>query len=152
MADNHPVGDDSARFLVRLLIGALCAAALLLIVTIGSGSELDETGGKAIATAVALAFFSLTGVAGTTLARRRPRLALFGHVTAAVALAAFVMTTAQVWNGDLAGDGWRIPIDAAIFAIGTGHAALLLGSARTEDSEAVRWCGPGSSWRSRSCA
>jgi hypothetical protein len=130
---------DSARFLVRLLIGALCAAALLLIVTIGSGSELDETSGKAIGTAVALALFSLIGVAGTNLARRRPQLTLLGYLTATVSLFAFLAVTATVWNGDLSSDGgWRIAVDATILAIGSGHASLLLGSARAEDSEAVR--------------
>ncbi len=132
------MGDGvSARFLVRFLIGILCAAALLLIAIIGSGPKLDETGSKAIGTAVALALFSLTGVAGTNLARRRPRFALFGYLTAAVALAAFLAMTALIWNGDPTDDGWRIPIGTAILALGTGHASLLLGSARTEDGEAV---------------
>jgi peptidoglycan/LPS O-acetylase OafA/YrhL len=133
------VGDsNSARFLVRLLIGVLCAAALVLIATIGSGSELDETGGKAIGTAVALAFFSLTGVAGTNLARRRPRFALFGYLTAAVALAAFLAMMALVWSDGLTGDGWRIPVYLTIVAFGAGHASLLLGSQQPRDSEAVR--------------
>lgn len=132
------MGDDSTRFLVRLLIAVLCAAALILIITIGSGSELDETGAQAIGTAVAFAFFSLAGVAGTNLARRRPRLALFGYVTAAIAVAAFLAMTALIWNGHSSGDGWRIPVYLTIVALGAGHASLLLGNARDDDSETVR--------------
>ncbi len=64
---NEP--SDTLNALIRISIGVLCGGALVLIALILSGTGIDETSGKVIATAVALAFFSLTGAlagSGTT--------------------------------------------------------------------------------------
>ena len=132
------MGDDSTRFIVRLLISVLIAAAMVLITVIATGSPLDETGGKAIATAVTVALCSLAGAMGTNLVRRQPGLALFGYLTAAVALVAFVSVTLAIWADGAQDGNWRVAAAASILAIGSGHASLLLASARAEDSDAVR--------------
>jgi catechol 2,3-dioxygenase-like lactoylglutathione lyase family enzyme len=131
-------GADSTGAVVRLLIAVLCGAALLLIVLILSGSEIDDTSGKAIGTAVALAFFSLTGVAGSNLANRRPEFALFGYATATMSLIAFLAVLGAIWSSDLFDDDWRVAGDTIVLAIAAGHASLLLASVHDGDSEAVR--------------
>src|SRR4051794_4589904 len=90
-------GADQLRSVTRFSIGLLCAAAFVLILIIVSGSDVDETSAKAIETAVALAFLSLTAVAGSHLSLRQPRLALFGHLTVLISALAFLLTTAATW-------------------------------------------------------
>lgn len=126
------------RAVVRLLIAVLCGAAFLLIVLILSDSGVDDTAGKAIGTAVALAAFSLTGIAGSNLADRRPELALFGYITIVAALFAFLGVLGAIWSSDLSGDNGRVVGDAIVLAIATGHASLLLSSAHEDDSDAIR--------------
>jgi hypothetical protein len=122
----------------RYLIAVLCAAALLLIILILAGSDVDETSARAIGTAVALAVFSLTGMAGKSLASRRPDLSLLGYLTAAVSLAAFPAAANAIWDADLFGAGGTAAGDTLVLALAGGHASLLLGSQREEDGEAVR--------------
>jgi catechol 2,3-dioxygenase-like lactoylglutathione lyase family enzyme len=127
---------DPMQVVVRYLIALLCVAALLAIVAIASGSELDETSSKVVGTAAALAFFSLAGVAGANLARRRPEIALFGYATALLSATAFVLVSAAIWEW---GDGnWNASGIAIVLAVAAGHASLLLSSARDEDGEGVR--------------
>jgi hypothetical protein len=131
-------GEETTGTVVRFLIGILCAGALLLIVLIASGSEIDETSGRTIATAVALAFFSLTGVAGTNLAQRRPGLAAFGYFTAVISFVAFVAMTWSVWLNHLDDGSWRPAVYALILAFASGHASVLLAAAHDGDAENVR--------------
>lgn len=131
-------GGDPIRSAVRILIAILCAAALLLILTIMSGSEFDGTTGKAIWTAIACAFFGLTSMAGMSLAGRRPEIAMFGYLTAAISIAALAFLLGSIWFENLIDDDWNIVGDAIVLAVAGGHASLLLGSAREDDSDAVR--------------
>ena len=55
---------DATRSAIRIVIALLCVAALLLILIILNGSKLDQTAGRALGTAVAFSFFSITGAAG----------------------------------------------------------------------------------------
>jgi hypothetical protein len=126
---------DSIAGVVRFLIWLLCASALLLILVIATGSELDETSGKAIGTAAVLAAFSLSGVAGTNLARRRPSLGLFGYLSALASVAALALVLGAIW-GESA--DWNAAGVAIVLAIAGGHASVLLASAREDDSDAVR--------------
>lgn len=124
----------------RYLIGFLCAAALLAILAIGFGSDLDETGAKAIGSALAFAFCCLTGGAGASLARRRPALALFGYLTGAASLLAFLAVMSALWIHGFGGgsDDWRIAGIGLVLALAGGHISLLLSNAQPEDAEEVR--------------
>jgi catechol 2,3-dioxygenase-like lactoylglutathione lyase family enzyme len=131
---------DQVRSATRFAIGLLCVAAFVLILIIVSGSDLDETSGKAIETAVALAFLSLTAVAGSHLALRQPRLALFGHLTALISALAFLLTASAIWAGS--DDSlWETAAYALILAFACGHSSVLMAGADESDSsevEAVR--------------
>jgi catechol 2,3-dioxygenase-like lactoylglutathione lyase family enzyme len=124
--------------IVRLMIGVLCAGALWLIVLILSGSGIDETSGRVIWTAVAVAFFSLTGITGTNLVQRRPRLAAFGYLTAMVSLVAFLTMAGSIWSDRVAGDDWKPAVYTLILAFAGGHASVLLAAAAERDSENIR--------------
>jgi hypothetical protein len=129
--------DDRLLLAVRALIVLLCGAALLLIVVILSGSKLDDTSGRAIGTAVAFAAYSLTAMAGAALVTRRPPLALFGYGVAGVSLLAFLTAVVAIWS-DPGGEGWELPATLFAFALGGGHASLLLKGARDDDPDTVR--------------
>jgi len=128
---------DDLRGVLRLSIGVLCAAALVLILIILSGSRVDDTSAKAIGTAMALAFLSLTGVAGSHLSMRRPHLALVGHATAVVSGLAFVVTVAALWSG-LDDGGWRPAAYSLIVAFACGHSCVLLAGSAAEESDGVQ--------------
>jgi catechol 2,3-dioxygenase-like lactoylglutathione lyase family enzyme len=123
---------------VRNLVGLLCTAAAVLIAIIASGSEIDETGGKAILTATALAFFSLTVVAGSNLKSRRPDLGGVGYLTVAISAIALLIVIATTWIGDFSDDEWRPAAYLAILAFALGQASVLLASAQPAEPEAVR--------------
>jgi hypothetical protein len=124
--------------LVRALILVLCGGALLLILLIASDSRLDETSGKAIFTAVAVAFFSLTAVAGTLLVDRRSSLSAFGYLTVALSAVAFLTMTVSIWGGDFGEDRWRPAVYTLIAAFATGHVSVLLSSVREGEGEALK--------------
>ena len=119
------------------MIAVLCVAAFILIVIVLKGSDFDETSGRALATAIAVAFFSLTGLAGTSLAARRPQLSAFGFLTAILSFAAFLAVAATVWSEHFQDDSWKLTVDLGVLALAAGHASLLLGSAREGDSDTV---------------
>jgi peptidoglycan/LPS O-acetylase OafA/YrhL len=131
------VNEDAIGLVVRLLIGVLCTAALLLILVIVSGSKLDDTSAKAIATAIGFAFYSLTLVAGLGLATRRQSMVLFGYAVAGVSILAFLSGAAALWT-EPAGDRWELPGALLVLAFGGGHASLLLKGSRDDDVDAVR--------------
>jgi peptidoglycan/LPS O-acetylase OafA/YrhL len=101
-------------------------------------SDLDGIGGKLAGTGVSFALFSLTGMFGINLTQSRPRLSALGYLTAAVSLAAFLALSAVIWLDGSWDDKWRLICDIALFALGCGHASLLLGSTRENDSRIVR--------------
>jgi len=119
---------------VGVLIAVLCTGALLLIVLIASGSDIDENSARAIGTASAIAFFGLTGAAGTNLARRRPELAWFGQLSAATAAIALLTMVGSIWSDGLSGDSWKPAVYTLIFAFATGHASVLLAAANDDEN------------------
>jgi hypothetical protein len=132
------VESDPFRLVVRLLIAIFCSAALLLIVVILSGSRLDDTSGKAIATAVGFAIFSLTATAGIALSDKQQSAALFGYAVAGISAAAFLSGAFALWL-EANGDDWELPGILFVLALGGSHVSLLLKGSREEDSEGVRW-------------
>jgi catechol 2,3-dioxygenase-like lactoylglutathione lyase family enzyme len=129
---------ESLRSLIRVAIAVLCCGALVLILLVLSGTGVDETTGKVIGTAVALAFFSLTGVAGGNLGDRRPELAFFGVLTQAISAAAFLVTTTTIWSGSFLGDDWRPAVYTGVVAFGCGHASVLVAGSDANDTDEIR--------------
>jgi catechol 2,3-dioxygenase-like lactoylglutathione lyase family enzyme len=109
----------------------LCAAAFVLILIILSGNELDDTSGQAIGTAVAVAFLSLTAVAGSHLTLRQPQLSLFGYLTVGVSALALLITVVAIWSG-FESDNWKPAIYCLIVAFACGHTSVLLSSQETD--------------------
>jgi catechol 2,3-dioxygenase-like lactoylglutathione lyase family enzyme len=128
---------DQLRSATRFSIGLLCVAAFVLILIILSGNDLDETSGKAIETAIALAFLSLTAVAGSHLALRQPRLALFGHLTVLISALAFLLTVPAIWIESDEGL-WETAAYALILAFASGHTSVLLAGADEGDRSEVQ--------------
>jgi hypothetical protein len=130
---------DATRSAVRVAVVLLCVGAALLILIILNGSRLNATAGRALLTAVAFAFFSITSAAGLRLARHPHPLFLLGYLTIGISLVAFVVTSTVIWSHDASGDQGRIAISLTIVALGSGQISQLLFSARPEDSDAVAW-------------
>jgi peptidoglycan/LPS O-acetylase OafA/YrhL len=120
------------RGVLKFAIGLLCAAAFVLILIVLSGSQLDDTSGKAIGTAVAVAFLSLTAVAGSQLTLRQPQLSLFGYLTVGVSGLALLVTFVAIWSG-FESDNWRPAIYCLIVAFACGHSSVLLSTAEPDD-------------------
>lgn len=127
-------GDDHLRGATKLGIGVLCVAAFALILVILSGNHLDDTSGRAIGTAVALALLSLTAIAGSHLRLRQPQLALFGVATVAVSMLAFLVVAAAIWSED----NWEPAGICLTLALASGHSSVLLAGVDDRDDDAVR--------------
>jgi len=122
----------------QILIGVLCAAALLLILLVMNGGWDSEGGARAIVNAGALALLSLTAMSGRVLAERRPSLAPLGYATMVVSLAALVAVTVPIWSDAVSGDnGWRPAAYLLVLSLGGANACLLL-SIRGEGNDAFR--------------
>jgi hypothetical protein len=127
---------DNLRGVTKFSIGLLCAAAFVLILIILSGSDVDDDSARGIGTAMALAFLSLTAVAGSHLSLRQPQLTLLGHATVLISAIAFLVTTAAIWSG---GDNnWKLAVYTLILAFACGHSSVLLASLDERDSDGVR--------------
>ena len=113
-------------------IALLCAGAMTLIVMTLTGADSDDSGARAMLTALTAVFFLLTATAGATLSRGRADLAWFGFLTSALSLAALVGTVFAIWGSPDEGAGKAIGV-AAVLALAGAHAAILLG-ARYRDS------------------
>lgn len=108
------------------------------MVLVLSGEELDETGGRAVFSAIALSLAALSGAAGHGLTERRPELAGFGLAVVASALAALAATLWAIWIDE--GDDEAIAKLAgslAIAAFAGGHASLILGGRRRGEPAAT---------------
>lgn len=135
----NSIGPDTAR----LLIAALCLAALVLVAVVLGGSENDQDAGRAIATALAFAIFSLPAWAGVVLVERRPSLSIVGVLTVIVSLVAFIAVVRAYWDGGVFSDDWKTAGELAIAAIGAGQVSMLLGFAPAAESRIVslvRYC------------
>jgi peptidoglycan/LPS O-acetylase OafA/YrhL len=126
---------DDLRGVLKFSIGLLCAAAFVLILVILSGGEVDDTSGKAIGTAIALASLSLTALAGSHLSLRRPQLALFGYATVLISGLAFLLTAFAIWTEP---ENPKAVFYALILALACGHTSVLLASSDEGDSDGVR--------------
>jgi hypothetical protein len=121
------------------LVAGLSIAALTAAVAVVDGS-FDDADWRVIGTSLGFAVFSATGAAGLSLRLRRsaPRLQLLGAATALAAVAAFALLVLAIWvetDEDLAWQWWGA---AALIALGTSHASLVVGAQTGADAAIVR--------------
>ncbi|HSS32477.1 MAG TPA: hypothetical protein VLL27_04270 [Solirubrobacterales bacterium] len=130
---------NPTQAVVGLLIAALCAGALLTIGLVVFGPEVSETNSHIALTVFALGFASVTGVAGSNLARLRALHSPFGYLTVVVSLVAFVIAVNTIWSAEGLLGGDKLIFYALVLAFATGHASYFLYSAEESDTNAVRW-------------
>ena len=134
----NPGSSLPPRTLVAVPIGILCGCALVAIVLILSGSEVDETSARVLGTVASLAAASLMGSACLVLVRRRAPLAAFGYLGILVVAVALALTVGLIWElGDDSGLARPFGV-AVVLAVALAHASLLLAYEREGESEAVR--------------
>lgn len=127
------LGADDLRLVLKFSVGLLCGAAFVLILIILSNGDVDDTSGQAIETAIALAFLSLTAVAGSHLNLRRPQLSLLGFATVAVSALALLATLVAIWSED----HWQLAASCLIVAFACGHTSVLLAGRDEADGQAL---------------
>jgi hypothetical protein len=123
----------------RAFVGGLCVSAAVAVLALLSGS-FDEVHWRVIGTSLGFSVFTSTGEAGLALrVRSDARLRMLGSATAGVSLAALVFLVAALWIDESEQDWlWRGFGVAALAALWTSHASLMLGALRPTDSPAVR--------------
>lgn len=111
------------RVFAVMAVSALCLAALVSIAIFLFGS-FGETETRLLATALAVAGYSLTGLAAATRIGRRP--GWLGPLGIGVSGFGFFLTTSLIWvapEGDLLS---RLAGSVTVLAIAIAHASLLL--------------------------
>jgi hypothetical protein len=128
----------------RAVVCALCVAAAVALLALMTGS-FDDTDWQVVATSLGFGVFSCTAAAGASLRLRGvPWAQALGLAAVATSLAAFGLLLAGVWTG-IDGDVlWRSWGVAALAALWTSHASLVLRPLRPSDSTAVRSLSAGS--------
>jgi hypothetical protein len=126
--------------MARLGIALLCAAAAVLIVVILTSGRYDSESGKAFATAVAIAFVSLTIAPGVSLVARQPGIAPVGYLTILAGIVALAATVNLIWgdsvlsSSDAAKTAWHTLI--AAFAL--GNTSSLLAGHDDDDADVLK--------------
>lgn len=125
------------RALLRIVIAALCIAALMACIALLRG-EFSDIDWRVSATAILFALCSCLAAAGFTVAKRLP-------VLAAVAIAAadlsFVLVTIAIW-AEIDGETfWRVTGSIAIVALETAHASFVISRMRDDDPPSVQGAG-----------
>jgi hypothetical protein len=126
--------------MVRLGIALLCAAAAVLIVMILTSSRYDSESGKAFATAVAIAFVSLTITPGINLIARQPGIAHIGYLTVLAGFVALAATANLIWGHSplSSPDAARTTGYTLIAAFTLGNTSALLAGYDDDDSDSVK--------------
>jgi peptidoglycan/LPS O-acetylase OafA/YrhL len=131
------------RTLGWVVVGSLCAAALVAIAGILSG-DFDDTDWRLIATSVAVAVFGSAGAAGAALRFRTiENLRTLGLVTVVFSAIAFVLFVVALWEDD-SDTAWEWFGVAGLAAFSASHASVVTGAWREADTEAVRVVATGS--------
>jgi hypothetical protein len=125
---------------IALVTGLSCAAAAAVLALLTG--DLDETDTRVILTSIGFAFCSAVASTGAT-ARLRPSetLQLLGTGTVIAASVSFVLLLMGLWTNmdDWGSEGiWRTFGCVAVLAIAGSHACVMLGAARSTDSDAIR--------------
>jgi len=124
----------------RIGIAALCVGAAILIVVILTSDRPDDESGKAFATAVAIAFTSLTAAAGFNLVERQPGIAVFGYLTLLASLVALLTTANLIWGDSVlsSSDAAKAAWYSLIAAFAFGNASALLAGHDDDDPDSVK--------------
>ena len=130
---------DPRRLALSILIASLCVAALIAIVAIASGGDIDETTGKLLGTVAALSVYTLAGLACGSLSMRRPEIALLGNAGVAIAGIGLLICVAEIWTGLDDGDDEAVKAISIslIVALGTAQICLLLRRSPRDDARAT---------------
>ncbi len=126
------------RALGWVLVGSLCAAALIAIVALVSNS-FDDTHWRLIGTSLSFAVYSALAASGAALRVRRHALTgPLGALTLGVAAVAWVLLLVLLWSGlddsDALVRTWGV---ATIAALACSHASLVLRGTRASDTPAI---------------
>jgi hypothetical protein len=129
MVADLPLG----RIVLRILIGALCVAAVVASYSL-LGGEFSDTDWKVIGTSTLFALTSSMAAAGLGV---RERAQLLGDATVAAAAAAFVLVSVGMWaevDGEVF---WRVTGVVAIVSLESAHVAFIWSRLRPADPTGV---------------
>jgi len=123
------------RFFLVALIGGLSVAALVAIAAILTESWTD-TDLRVVLTSLGFSVFSAVGAAGVRAERGPRALLALGRSTIVAAIVSFVALVFALWidHGEVA---WRAFGTVALISLACSHAALVLSSSRSADSQFV---------------
>ena len=113
---------------VQILVGALCVIALIAIIAVSSGGEIDETTGRVLLTALTFSILTLLGLAGNSLHESGEAWSWLGAASIGFCFAAAVSLTALIWGAGEGSDdnGWKLALIFSMYALATSHGSLLL--------------------------
>ena len=129
MVGQLPLG----RIVLRILIGALCVAAVVASYAL-LGGEFSDTDWKVIGTSTLFALASSMAAAGLAVGERA---ALLAAGTVAAAATTFVLVSIGMW-AEVDGEGfWRVTAIVAILALESAHVAFSGSRMRPDDPASV---------------
>jgi hypothetical protein len=128
-----------AVIVVGVIAGVVFALAEL------TGSDIDKEAAQTGYTAFAAVLFTAFGSVGLALARWQPRFALFGLVTATLALLSCGAIVASLWSSDssifgfgFGGSSGTVAGITVLLAVSAAAACLLLATARDDEDGGTR--------------
>ena len=126
-------GMSIGRAVVRILIAALCVAAVVASIALLRG-EFSDTDWKVIATSMLFAVASSMAAAGVAV---RERSVTLGAATVGSVVLAFVLVTIGLW-GEIDGETfWRFTACVSVVALEASHIAFVLSRLRRSDPASV---------------
>jgi hypothetical protein len=125
--------------MARIGIAALCAgAAILIVVILTSGS--DDDSARAFGTAIAIAFLSLTAVAGVNLIDRKPGIAVVGYLTILASLVSLLTISNLIWGDSVFSDsnGAKAAAYSLAVTLALGNTSWLLAGHSDDDPDPIK--------------
>jgi hypothetical protein len=126
-----------------IAIGVIAGVIFALVEL--TGSDIDKQAGQTIYTALAVVAFTAFGSVGVALAHWQPRFALFGSLTATLALLAGGATVVSLWNDGsflfgfgFSGTSGTVGGITALLAISTSAICVLLATVRSGEDGGTR--------------
>ena len=146
MRDGMPGADREPLTLRRAagwsLVAGLCVAAAVAVVAVLTGS-FDDTDWRVIASSLGFSVFAGAAAAGAAVRLRpEPWAGPLGGACVAASAAAYGLLLGGLWVATDADGLWRAFGIAALAALWTSHAALVLRSRRPDDGALVRRLAP----------